>query len=238
MAEDKQNQTNQSKDNRQRLLPNKASVYEEFILWSAMPPMEQRRLGIETQEQFGEYYKVSGVTMWKWKQRTEFHQRRMKLVRDWAHDRTPGVIQSIYASCLKGNSDSQRIWLKYFEGWVEETKVDHTLKVEITQNDIRHLIEALPEKEKLECYGHLRQILDIATAVRNSGRLNDSTAGYNDAEDAVFTEADNDAQDVSGSGANELAESYPHSIRADLGDNSNRTAPASTYHNQSAERWW
>jgi hypothetical protein len=216
----------------QRTLPNKASVYNEFILWSAMPPMEQARLGIETQEAFCEYYKISRDTCWHWKQRPDFQSRRMAILKIWAKDRTPGVVQGIYRAAVKGNSDSQRIWLKYFEGWVEETKIDHTQKVEITTNDIRFIIEGMPEKEKEQCYGYLREILDISQSLREAGRLQDGTASYEADEAIIRDQADNDAQDIPDAEASQIPTRHPSSLCTDM----ERFVFQDNY--KGSARWW
>lgn len=36
----------------------RVDIYEEFCLWSAMPPSERSKFGIETQEQFVQFFKT------------------------------------------------------------------------------------------------------------------------------------------------------------------------------------
>ena len=55
--------------------PNKRSIYNEFILWTAMPHPEKVRLGIETQGQFSEQYKINEDTLTNWKKRPDFESR-------------------------------------------------------------------------------------------------------------------------------------------------------------------
>jgi hypothetical protein len=210
----------------------KPTQYQEFILWSALPTPEKIRLGLEWQKDFAAHYHLQERTLSVWKQRSDFKDRVRKIMKMWAFDRTPDVILGIYRSALKGNSDSQRIWLKYFEGWVEETKVDHTLKVEISSNDIRFLIEGMPEKEKLECYGYLRNILDISQSLHNSGRLADGTASYDIDEAVICEDSDNDAQDVPDTKTCAVSARHPSSLRPDL----EREVFQGDY--KGAARWW
>jgi len=211
--------------------PRKYSIYNEFILWSAMPEMERRNLGIETQTQFCEYYKIGINTPTKWKERPDFYDRVRKIMRLWAFDKTPTVIHGIYRSAVKGNSDSQRIWLQYFEGWTEKQTMEHVVKVQMSPNDIRFLIDGMPEEYKRKYYGYIREIIDTAVSLRNAGQLQDGYAEDPAIEGDVSGEADNDAPNVPDNPTSKVSTSYPRSIRTDM------VWEVQSHHHQSPERW-
>ena len=136
----------------------KISVYYEFVLWSAMPPVERVRLGIENQEQFASYYGVETSTLSRWKQRPDYQPKVREILAMWAKGRTPDIVQGIYRAAIKGNSMSQLLWLQYIEGYHPKAKV----KVEqplFTANDVLSLIHMLPEPEKTKHLGYHKQLL-------------------------------------------------------------------------------
>ena len=204
------------KNGKKLALPNKASLYDEFILWSAMPPMEQRRLGIETQTAFCEFYHIGHNQTSVWKNRPDFQERRTKILALWAKDRTPAVIQGIFASAVKGNSDSQRIWLKYFEDWQEDKPQEIKIRVRMAPEDLRFVVDGMPDEYKQKFYGYITEIIDTAVALRNSRGLQDGNTNSLFAEDEIPDETDNDASDLSDSETCEVSARHPSSLCSDL----------------------
>lgn len=196
--------------------PHKVDKYHEFIMWFAMPTLEREKLGIETQTAFSEYYGVSRETLSRWKNRPDFEPRVDHVQQEWGKERTGDVVMGIYRSAVKGNPMSQLLWLQYFKKFTPKTQVEHTAKVEIGVNDIRFLIEGLPTQElKDEHYNNLRKLLDDAQQARTAGLLEDGDRTDGFTED-VQGQADNDAQDVSGTDADGVPESYTPSVRAHM----------------------
>jgi hypothetical protein len=169
----------------------KAAVYQEFILWTALPPDQRKKLGLEDQNQFCVYYHISKDTPALWKKRSEFWPQVTELRREWAMDKTGDVIYAIYRAALKGNDRSQKLWLQYFLGFTEKAEVSKTAKVVITVNDIRWLIEGLPEPMRSEHYANLTKLLVDAEQTRNAGLLEDSRPPEGFAE-TVHEETRND----------------------------------------------
>ena len=207
--------------------PYKTDVYEQFILWFAMPPMQQEKIGIETQVAFSQHFGIEITTTTRWKNRPDFKDRVRALRQEWGFAKTGGVIQGIYLSALKGNSDSQRIWLQYFDGWSEKQTIEHTNKVEIGVGDIRFLIEQLPEPLKSKHYGNLRELLDDASAFRNSRGAESGDWSTRPAL-PIPREAHHNAPDVSGETADVVPSRYQRGIRRDM------EREASSYNYQSA----
>lgn len=209
----------------------KADVYTEYILWFAMPPEERFQLGIKTQTDFVERYGLSNNTPARWRDRRDFESRVDKIQRMWALDKTAAVIQGIYKAAVKGNPMSQMLWLQYFKKWNPKSEIEHTTKVEISNNDIRHLIEAMPEPYRSKHYGNFRELFSDAVYLRDSGRLEDGSVADEPADD-VRGETDHDAPGLPEPKANGVARSYPTCLRCDL------VGGVSAYHNQGAAGRW
>lgn len=151
----------------------KVSIYNEFVLWSAMPPVERVRLGIENQDQFASYYEVETSTLSRWKHRAGYQLQIREILDMWARGRTPDVVQGIYRAAIKGNSMSQLLWLQYIEGYNPKSKkvAEQSL---FTANDIRSLVNMLPEAEKTKHLGYLRQLLNDINDYKAEEQDNDS----------------------------------------------------------------
>ena len=209
------------------------NLFEEFCMWSALPRIEKVRLGIETQQQFSALNKISEQTLTSWKDRPEFLDKLRAYVQKWGAIKTPNVVNAIYASALAGNSDSQRIWLQFIEKF--DTKdgkdVGKGGAFEVTVNDIRALINILPEPLKSKHYGHLRELLDDASAVRNAQLVEDDR-WTSRPEEPVSDDTYHAPQNISRGTAYEMASRHSGSVCEDMGW---QTPP--NYHQGTARGW-
>lgn len=139
--------------------PKRVDIYEEFVLWSAMPPSERSKLGIETQEQFVEFYKIGINTPTKWKRRPDYEPRVTAIRREWAFEKTGMVIEGIYRAALRGNPHSQKLWLQYFHGFSEKHDVAVTQRPTASANDVIALIGALPEEKRKKHYDWVIELM-------------------------------------------------------------------------------
>lgn len=208
--------------------------YAEYIRWYALPRHDKIKEGLETQKAFAEYHGVDEKTLWRWSRRADFIPRAEELIRMWVKARKPDIVGAIYAAAMKGNPLSQMLWLKAFEGFTEKQEVVHSQKVELGPNDFRFIIDGMPEPERSKFYGYLREIIDHAVALRNSGRLADEPRPeqYNESPQAIPDEADNDAPDAPRPAADALAGSDSCGIRE------NMVWEVQPHNHQSATRWW
>lgn len=220
--------------------PKFASVYDEFIRWTALPLTEQKSLAIPDQRSFAGRYDVKEKTISLWKRRPDFWQRVRALQHEWAKGKTSHVIESVYRSALKGNSDAQRIWLTHFDDFKEKASIETTNKLEIGVNDIRFLIEALPEPLKTKHYANLRQLLDDSSAFANARNIDESYldseqqfevgSGADGLEDTIPRPAHNHAQDLSRKATHVIPGMHQESVCGDL------VGQVSTYNHQSTAR--
>lgn len=228
---DKTNQSTQQEATKSRLI--RPDIYTEFILWTAMPPQEKYKLGIEHDYQFADHHHIDRVTLWRWKQRKDYEPRVDAILKVWSVGKTPDVIHGMYRAAVKGNPMSQMLWLQYFKKFNPKAADEaEQKKVEIGVNDIRFLIETLPEPLRTKHLDNLRQLIDDAQHLRHAGQLEDQLVLASGAEDSLQGEADHDAQNVPGKRANEMASRDKARVCADMG------RKVSTYNYQSAERWW
>lgn len=212
------------------------STYQEFILWFALPVFEKIRLGLETQKAFAAYHKVTERTVINWKHRRDFMVQVKALRDEWGKERTGDVIAAMYKSALSGGREApqaQKLWFQVIEGWQEKTESELTVKTELTVNDIRFVIDGLPEELRMKHYGYLRELNDDAAMVASKGIIDvEYLERRPSAEDAVREEADSDARDVSDEAGDEVAQSYSVSLRCDV-----EWEVQPNYY-QGAARWW
>lgn len=228
--------------NPQKTRPNKANVYHEFIAWYSLPHKERVNFGIETQEQFAQIYKVNPATLSEWKKRPDFDRRTDELLMELGKSKTMDVVQGMYLSAVKGNPMSQMLWLQYFKKFnPKAAETQEANKVEVTVNDIRFLIEALPEPLKNKHYANLRELLDDSAAINTAideGEIPDGIRLLADSnrihgfEDTVPGETDHDAQVVPGEGTNAMARRHSERVC----DHMERKASSSNYQS-AAWRW-
>lgn len=211
---------------------SRPDVYDEFILWMGMPPLEKVKLGLETQKDFCELYGIEKTTPSRWKKRHDFRPRVDDLRHEWAYEKTQDVLQGMYQSACKGNPMSQLLWLQYFAKFNPKQEAEKAAnKIEIGVNDIRHLIEQLPEPLKSKHYANLRDLLDDSSAFANAIEVEGGTWTERTPQ-PLPGETDHDAQDVPDAGTNALASCHQIGVRADM------VREVSACHHQGASWWW
>lgn len=192
------------------------NIFDEYILWFAMPLKAKESMGIETDIQFAEFYEITARTLRNWKDRPEFEDQVRRLRKKWAFEKTGHVLEGIYRSAVKGNDKSQKLWLQVFEGFTEKTENTQTIKIELSTNDIRFVIQQLPEEYHEKYYGYLREIFDTAQALRFAGQLRDVDVPSATIEEVISEEADNDAHLLPGKRVNVVAKSNQRSLCEDM----------------------
>lgn len=207
------------------------ATYDEFILWFALPGHEKIKMGLPTQDAFATYHGLNIKTTTRWKQRQDFLPRVTDLRKQWAQERSSDVIAAIYKSSIKGNPLSQKLWMQMYEGFTEKQEIKHTTQVDFGINDVRFLIQGLPEPLRTQHYANLRQLLDDSTMVRNAGQIEDGNLSDR-YQDAIPGEAHHDAPNLPSPKANRLANRNKAGVCEDL------VWPSFAHNYQGAARWW
>lgn len=212
--------------------PNKGSIYTEFVLWTAMPWNEKEKLGLETQNDFAEYYSVDITTLSRWKRRPDFEQRVDAILKMWATDKTPDVVHAIYRTAIKGNPMSQLLWLQYFKKF--NPRADTTEELQRSGGgvgDLKHLVDQLPEQMREKHYGYIRELLADISAFRNARDV-ESNDWHERPAQAILDETNHDASGVSSQRADAIPRSYKKGICTDM------ERQVSTHNHKSAAWGW
>lgn len=181
-----------------RPLSPETDSYTQFIRWSAMTLEERAWYGIETREQFCKEYQVANVGMLGiWSKRKDFESRVTSLREEWVFSKTSEILGGVYAAARNGDHKSQRLWLEHVYHMTEKRETDKPGQVEITQDDIRFLIESLPEPMRSLHYTHLRELLDDSTAASQAEMLKEyRDAGIADTEGEIIPDAPKKIHDL------------------------------------------
>lgn len=199
-----------------------------------MPREYKKKMGAETVEQFADLQGLNKSTLYRWQVRIDFLPKVKDIREKWARERTGDVVDAIFKTAVKGNPLSQKLWMQVFEGFTEkqDLTVTQKQKVELGVNDIRFIIEQLPDQFKEKFYGYIREIIDTAQSLRSAGQLEDRIVTEQESSELVLGEADHDAQDLPGKAADVVAFGHKECLCADL------ERPAQPNNYKGASRWW
>lgn len=157
--------TNQNHSDNKKI--RKPFIYSEFVDWTAFPMAPRNGVLIETQEEFAQVYGVSKDTLSLWKQRADFEEQVNRKLKSWSIGKDMSVYQAIYNSALKGNAKSQKLWLEYFKGFhLKKIKKEKPVR-EVTEDDIRNLIQSLPDLLQIKYNTFLEELVRDSIANDN-----------------------------------------------------------------------
>lgn len=164
---------------REKKGPNRIDVYEEFVLWYAMPPSERYKLGIETQEEFTQYYHIGINTPTVWKSRSDFQKRVRAMRNELAFERTSDVLEGMYRGAVSGNAGCQKLWLQYFCDFGVKQKATTPPVRFASVDDTLSLIEALPEDKREKHYDAIRTLMLDASIAHVKAQAEDNMESWN-----------------------------------------------------------
>ena len=107
--------------------------------------------------------------------------------------------------------------MKLFEGFTEKTETNVVQKVEIGENDIRFIINGLPEPYKTRFNGYITEIIVTANAVRRARTIDDERWDEPRSEEILLDGPDSDAHDVPVKRGNAVASGHQESVFGYLG---------------------
>lgn len=159
----------------------KKDVWEKFVEFCSLPgpdraamfevpfdPKLRRYEKIPTQADFAAKYGVHQNTLVKWKKTKEFQELVDQKQARWGIDHTPDVMSALLRRCLQyGISSDVGLWLAFYKQWDRKQVIKHVHE-KLDPDDIRSLIELLPETEKKQAYDHLTNIVIKAERARSS----------------------------------------------------------------------
>ena len=149
-----------------------ADTYAQFIRWSAMTPEERTWDGIETREQFCKVYTVPNIKMLTvWSRRKDFEPAVSSLREAWVFSKTGDILGGVYTAARSGDHRSQRLWLEHVHQMKEKQDAKNPNQGVVTPEDVRFIIDGLPEPLKSQNQIRLREILDDAVAASRAGKL-------------------------------------------------------------------
>ena len=138
-----------------------AEAYEQFILWSALTPEERSWRGIQTREQFCKTYGVPSIRLLDaWAQRADFEPRVTALREDCVILKTGDLLGEIYSAARSGEIKSQRLWLDYARRIKEKRDATGPKPSRLSSDDVRNVIDMLPEGLRERNYWRLQIIID------------------------------------------------------------------------------
>ena len=96
------------------------NAFLQFVQWIALPkgyrePKEQGELAVK--------FDVAPETLSRWKKHPLFWGLVQREFKEWAKDKTPNVMASLYNRALKeGNAAEVKLWMQIIEDWKEKSE--------------------------------------------------------------------------------------------------------------------
>lgn len=151
--------------------PYKKDVYDRFINWVAMDKEERGKEGLPTMSSFASKYGVRNETLTAWQKRPEFLDLKreaqiLKLQID-----TSDVLTGLKKRCIKyGMAYDVELFLLYVEKWDRKHVLEILSEVKLGDEDIRTLVDGLPEDKQKKFYVTLTELIAEAKQIRSIDR--------------------------------------------------------------------
>lgn len=106
-----------------------------------------------TSTRFAEKYDVHINTLTNWKQRKDFNTAVNQKRNLWGLEKVPNVMAALYQRCLRyGMAHDVELFLAYYERWDRKAAIANP-PVSFTPDDIRSIIDVLPEDRQEYFHG-------------------------------------------------------------------------------------
>lgn len=155
---------------RKKTEPQKVDTFKAFIDWSVMTSKERDEIKLSTAKLFAGKYKLHESQLSRWKDRNDFVELKSIARREKWEELTPDVIHGLYERCVRyGMASDVELWLAYVEGWDKKQVLEHREEITLGPNDIRAMVDLLPEEKQGKFYDVLTRLISEAEYARYHG---------------------------------------------------------------------
>ena len=159
-----------SKKQRGGRKPNKQTVYDRFVEWIALTTKDRKKLGVSTQRDFAKKYGMHETTLTGWKKREDFGQLKQEAQVSRLQNDTSDVLEGLKNRCVKyGMAYDVELFLLYVEKWDRKHVLEILGEIKLGDNDIRTIIDLLPEAKQKTFYDTLTNLIAEAQSARSIG---------------------------------------------------------------------
>ena len=171
----------------------KDQAFKDFVVFFALPDFDKCRMfGIEpdprtgkskvpTQNDFALKYGIHINTLSLWKNRKDFMEAVNSVRKNWGRERVGNVMASLYTRCVKyGMAYDVETYLAYYDNWSRTQVVKH-VQEKFDADDLRSIINSLPEGIQKDAYEKLGEVIAIAESIgENTKSQRDAASGSED----------------------------------------------------------
>lgn len=149
----------------------KGNIFERFVEWIALPTADRQRIGIPTQKDFAKKYNVHQTTLTGWKRNDNFGSLKQEAQILRLQNDTADVLEGLKNRCVKyGMAYDVELFLLYVEKWDRKHVLEILGEIKLGDNDIRTLVDLLPEEKQKVFYDTLTNLIAEAESARTIGR--------------------------------------------------------------------
>ena len=147
--------------------PQKSEVYARFIKWFALDTKEREEKGIKNLSAFARKYKVTNATLTAWQKRSDFLDLKREEQVLKLQLATSDVLTGLKNRCIRyGMAYDVELFLLYVEKWDRKHVLEILTEVKLGDNDIRSLVDLLPENKQKVFYDTLTNLIAEAENAR------------------------------------------------------------------------
>lgn len=147
--------------------PYKKNIYARYIEWIALTHEERARMGLPFATSFAEKYGIRRTTLNDWQKRPEFLDLKREAQILKLQLETSDVLDGLKKRCIKyGMAYDVELFLLYVEKWDRKHVLEILGEVKLGENDIRTLVDLLPEAKQKKFYDVLTELIAEAESAR------------------------------------------------------------------------
>ncbi len=145
----------------------KRDIFIRFVEWIALTIKEREKIGVPTQQEFANKYKINTGTLSEWKKRSDFNKLKSEAQIEKLQDSTTDVLEGLKNRCIKyGMAYDVELFLLYVEKWDRKHVLEILGEIKLGDNDIRTIIGLLPENKQKVFYDTLVNLIAEAENTR------------------------------------------------------------------------